>query len=204
LPYFAYAGIPYQVLDESAGALALMIAWSRTPMARSGCSSLAILASTALSLVRLVRAPAAARRGSRHSFDRDMLTARLSGSCEEDFAMPIHSVCRSDELAIGQMKVFAVGGHKLVLYHLTDGFFATQASCTHVFAPLARGKIIADSTVQCPFHRARFDIRTGQVTDWANFPPGIQLLNVVRREKALQTFEVNVTDGNVQVNIPTT
>ncbi len=118
--------------------------------------------------------------------------------------MPLHSVCRSDELAIGQMKAFAAGGHKLVLYHLTDGFFATQASCTHVFAPLARGKIIADSTIQCPFHRARFDIRTGQVTDWANFPPGIQLLNAVRREKALQTFAVSVTDGNVQVDIPAT
>jgi 3-phenylpropionate/trans-cinnamate dioxygenase ferredoxin subunit len=91
--------------------------------------------------------------------------------------MLTHLVCRSDELAIGQMKAFAVGGEKIVLYHLTDGFFATQASCTHVFAPLSRGKLIADSISQCPFHRARFDIRTGQVGDWANFPPGIQLLN---------------------------
>lgn len=116
--------------------------------------------------------------------------------------MPTHSVCRSDELAIGQMKAFSVGGQKIVLYHLSDGFFATQANCTHVFAPLARGKIIADGTVQCPFHRARFDIRTGRVAEWANFPPGIQLLNVVRREKALRTFEVSVRDGDVQVNVP--
>lgn len=132
------------------------------------------------------------------------MTTRLAALPEEDLAMPTHVVCRSDELAIGQMKAFAVGGEKIVLYHLTDGFFATQANCTHVFAPLGRGKLIADSQVQCPFHRARFDIRTGQVTDWANFPPGIQLLNVVRREKALRTFAVNVTDGNVQVNVPAT
>jgi 3-phenylpropionate/trans-cinnamate dioxygenase ferredoxin subunit len=132
------------------------------------------------------------------------MTTRLGTLPEEDFAMPTHVVCRSDELAIGQMKSFAVGGEKIVLYHLTDGFFATQANCTHVFAPLSRGKLIADSLVQCPFHRARFDIRTGQVSDWANFPPGIQLLNVVRREKALRTFEVNITEGNVQVNVPTT
>src|SRR5437870_9723006 len=32
-PSLAYAGIPYQVLGERAGALALMIAWSRLPMA---------------------------------------------------------------------------------------------------------------------------------------------------------------------------
>src|SRR3990172_2131595 len=36
LPSLAYAGIPYQSLGERAGALALMIAWRRLPMARSG------------------------------------------------------------------------------------------------------------------------------------------------------------------------
>lgn len=116
--------------------------------------------------------------------------------------MTLHTVCHSDEVAIGQMKAFSVGNQKIVLYHLTDGFFATQASCTHVFAPLARGKLLDDCKVQCPFHRARFDIRTGEVIDWANFPPGIQVLNVVRGEKALRTFKVNVLDGNVQVDIP--
>jgi len=58
--------------------------------------------------------------------------------------------------------------------------------------------------VQCPFHRARFDIRTGQVVEWANFPPGIQLFNVVRGQKVLRTFEVIVEGDDVQVDIPTT
>jgi 3-phenylpropionate/trans-cinnamate dioxygenase ferredoxin subunit len=116
--------------------------------------------------------------------------------------MPLHYVCRSNELAIGQMKAFTVGDQKIVLYHLTDGFFATQASRTHLFAPLARGKILADRNVQCPFHRARFDIRTGKVVDWANFPPGVQLLNVVRGEKALRTFEVDVTGDDINIDVP--
>jgi 3-phenylpropionate/trans-cinnamate dioxygenase ferredoxin subunit len=102
------------------------------------------------------------------------------------------------------MKAFTVGAQKIVLYHLSDGFFATQANCTHLFAPLARGKIIDDCRVQCPFHRARFDIRTGKVIDWANFPPGVQLLNAVRGEKALRTFKVSIKVGDVQVDIPTT
>ena len=116
--------------------------------------------------------------------------------------MPLHSVCRADQLQVGHMQPFTVGGQKIVLYHLSDGFFATQGSCTHIFAPLARGKIIDDCKVQCPFHRARFDIRTGEVIDWANFPPGVQLLNVVRGEKALRTFKVQLKDGEVQVDIP--
>src|SRR5437016_12561371 len=36
LPSLAYAGIPYHSVGERAGALALMTAWSRLPMARSG------------------------------------------------------------------------------------------------------------------------------------------------------------------------
>src|SRR5208282_4135108 len=49
LPPLAYAGMPYHSLGKRAGALALMIAWSRSPMARSGPGIAAIFASTALS-----------------------------------------------------------------------------------------------------------------------------------------------------------
>src|SRR2546423_13237988 len=49
LPSLAYAGIPYQVVGERAGALALMTAWSRLPMARSGSDISAIFASKSLS-----------------------------------------------------------------------------------------------------------------------------------------------------------
>src|SRR5438105_5616779 len=49
LSSLAYAGIPYHSLGERAGALALMIAWSRLAMARSGSRISAIFASTALS-----------------------------------------------------------------------------------------------------------------------------------------------------------
>jgi 3-phenylpropionate/trans-cinnamate dioxygenase ferredoxin subunit len=115
--------------------------------------------------------------------------------------MTLHTVCRTSDVKRGQMKAFQVGDEKIILYNLADGFFATQAHCSHVFAPLARGKIIEGRMVQCPFHRARFDIRTGEVIEWANFPPGIQLLNVVRGEKALKTYKVSVKDGEVRIHL---
>jgi 3-phenylpropionate/trans-cinnamate dioxygenase ferredoxin component len=116
--------------------------------------------------------------------------------------MTTHTVCRAEEIAIGAMKACAAGGTRIVVYHLADGFYATQANCTHVFAPLAKGKILDGCKVQCPFHRARFDIRTGAVIDWANFPPGIQVLNVVRGEKALKTYKVTVERGELRVEVP--
>jgi 3-phenylpropionate/trans-cinnamate dioxygenase ferredoxin component len=61
------------------------------------------------------------------------------------------------------------------------------------------GGMRAVCQVQCPLHRARFDLATGQVIEWANFPPGIQLLDVVQGEKPLRSFPVRVKDGQVMV-----
>jgi len=115
--------------------------------------------------------------------------------------MPTHTVCSAKELPVGSMKAFVAGSTKVVVYRLDDGYYATQASCTHVFAPLAKGKIVDGCEVRCPFHRARFNIRTGQVVEWANFPPGVQLLNVLRAEKALKTYKVSVINGDVRVTV---
>ncbi len=112
-----------------------------------------------------------------------------------------HSVCKENELAVGERKALKIGKEEIIVYRLSDGFFATQAKCTHLFKGMAKGKIIDDKMIQCPMHRARFDIRTGQVVDWANFPPGVQLLNVVRAEKALKTYPVSVDSGVVSIEV---
>ncbi|MDH4260037.1 MAG: Rieske 2Fe-2S domain-containing protein [Gammaproteobacteria bacterium] len=113
--------------------------------------------------------------------------------------MARHVVCSADDLPVGSMKAFKAGETRVVVYHLKNGFYATQGQCTHTFGPLARGEIVKGCQVQCPLHHARFDIATGAVMRWANFPPGIQLLNAVRGEKALRTFKVEVRNGNVEV-----
>ena len=110
-----------------------------------------------------------------------------------------HLICGESELALNAMKAVKLDNENVLVYHLEDGFFATQSNCTHIFAPLKKGKIVDGCKIECPFHKARFDIRTGEVVDWANFPPGIQLLNVVRKEKALKTYEVAVEDGDIYV-----
>lgn len=115
--------------------------------------------------------------------------------------MAWHAVCSADELALGTLKAADVAGEKVVIAHLDDGFYAVQGRCTHVFAPLARGKLVEGCQVQCPFHRARFDLRTGEVVRWANFPPGVQVLNVVRGEKALRTYAARVAKGTLEIEL---
>src|SRR5207247_4459324 len=86
LPSLAYAGIPYQVLGESAGALLLMIAWSRLAMARSGSGISAIFASTSPSpSAWSARWP---RRASAFSsWARSFIAARSSSVNPLDFVL---------------------------------------------------------------------------------------------------------------------
>ncbi|MBX3703957.1 MAG: Rieske 2Fe-2S domain-containing protein [Steroidobacteraceae bacterium] len=113
--------------------------------------------------------------------------------------MAQHAVGLAADLPVGSMKAFRAGQERVVVYHLKGGFYATQAQCTHTFGPLARGEIVDGCQVRCPLHRARFDIATGQVVEWANFPPGIQLLDALRGERALRTYPVKVKDGKIMV-----
>lgn len=115
--------------------------------------------------------------------------------------MALHTLFPETELAIDDKRVVKIDGKKILVFRLEDGFYAIQNACTHMFAPLSKGKVVEKCRIQCPFHRAEFDIRTGQVEKWANFPPGIQMLNAIRSEKALETYQVTVAGGQVQVEI---
>src|SRR6266511_3060901 len=94
LPSLAYAGIPYQVFGERAGALALMMAWRRLPMARSGSGISAIFPSTALSPSALsARGP---RRAAAFSSWARSLIATRSSSVNPLNVLPIAVVLLAD------------------------------------------------------------------------------------------------------------
>jgi 3-phenylpropionate/trans-cinnamate dioxygenase ferredoxin subunit len=116
--------------------------------------------------------------------------------------MALHTVCSTADLAVGEKRLVQAAGESILVYRLEDGWFATQAKCPHILAPLAKGKIVDGHLVQCPFHRARFDIRTGKCTQWANWPPGlVNVLNAFRGEKDLRSFPVRLNGDQVQVEI---
>lgn len=115
--------------------------------------------------------------------------------------MAIIEVCSEKAIPLGKKKSFQVKDQAILIYHLKDGFYATQNHCTHAFWPLKGGKVLDGDQVQCPFHRAAFNIKTGKVVKWANWPPGIQVLNVVRGKKALKTYQVTHKAGKLFVKI---
>ena len=75
----------------------------------------------------------------------------------------------------------------VAVFRLEDGFFAIDDTCTHALSSLADG-YIEDGTVECEFHFAKFDIRTGK----ALTPPAVT---------PLVSYPVAVLDGIIYVDL---
>ena len=85
------------------------------------------------------------------------------------------------------MKAFSIdGAGKIAVYHVEEGWFATDDVCSHAVASLTEGWL-EECTVICPAHSGEFDIRSGEALC---FPA----------TKPIRTYKVWVEDGKLVVN----
>jgi nitrite reductase/ring-hydroxylating ferredoxin subunit len=55
--------------------------------------------------------------------------------------------------------------HGKLAVGISDGEpFAVSDRCRHLFASLGEGRVADDGCLECPRHRARYDVRTGAMT----------------------------------------
>jgi len=91
-----------------------------------------------------------------------------------------------DDFPVGTVRrVNRPGAAPLAVYHIAEGFFATEDTCTHGIGSLSEGTLDGD-VIECPFHGGAFNVRTGR----AESPPCVV---------ELQTFEVVVRGDVVYV-----
>jgi len=100
--------------------------------------------------------------------------------------MAFVKVCSVNDLKPGEAFRFAAS-RPVALFRVDDQFYATDDTCTHAEASLSDGYIDGD-IVECPFHSARFCIRTGQALSLPASEP-------------LKTYAVKVEHGSVLVDI---
>src|SRR5439155_17586090 len=67
----------------------------------------------------------------------------------------------TEKMADGEMLLGHAFGEAVLVARHGDELFGIAATCTHYGGPLAKG-LMVDCTVRCPWHHARFDLRTGE------------------------------------------
>ncbi len=89
------------------------------------------------------------------------------------------------DAAEGEVSAFRLNGENLAVYRVDGAFYITDNICTHEWAELSDG-LLEGCVIECPFHHARFDIRTGAVVAGP-------------AEQALKCYAVRERDGFIEI-----
>lgn len=94
----------------------------------------------------------------------------------------------SDCAEEGCLHAASAEGHKVVLVRTDGDLYALEDRCSHQDFPLSEGEVEEDGVIECIFHGARFDIRSGKALSL----PAI---------KPVKTYPVEVRDDGVYVQV---
>ena len=72
-----------------------------------------------------------------------------------------HDACATDDIDDEDLITMDVAGSQVALYNTPEGFFATQAMCTHEEESLDGG-LVMEGVIECPRHQGRFCVRSGK------------------------------------------
>lgn len=92
-----------------------------------------------------------------------------------------------DELKNNSIQCIEIGEKQFALFYLLDEFYLLDNLCPHKAAALCDGDIYGNE-VECPWHRARFDIKTGR---------GLSPLAGI----GVKSWPVSITDGQLMADL---
>ena len=91
------------------------------------------------------------------------------------------------DLTPGSAKVFQVGDREVAVCNVDGQLYAIDDICSHDFGSLDQGEL-EGYEIECPRHGARFDVRTGEVTEEPAVLP-------------IDTFKVRVEGTDIEVDV---
>lgn len=96
-------------------------------------------------------------------------------------------VINLDKLPSGEQFPATVKDRPIVLCNVDGDLYAVDDFCTHAGMPLSGGCLDGDAIV-CPFHGARFCLKSGKALTPPAFAP-------------VKTYGVRVNEGMIQINL---
>ena len=109
-------------------------------------------------------------------------------------------IATTNELMDGNMKMFTVNEHELMIAQVGNKYYCTDNRCPHMGGNLSQGTL--DGTViTCPRHHSQFDITSGHVIRWTDWT-GIKksLGKLLKSPRNLKTYDVKVEDEKILVD----
>ena len=99
--------------------------------------------------------------------------------------MGFNKVGNRDDVLPGTVKVYEVGDREIAVCNAAGVLYAIDNVCTHDDGSLDQGELLGFE-VECPRHGARFDVRSGEVSEGPAVLP-------------VDTFPVRVKGDDVEV-----
>lgn len=96
-------------------------------------------------------------------------------------------VCKTSDLAPGEMKRVEHDDQGLAVYNVDGTFYVTSDRCTHGLSNLSEG-VLMGNEIECAMHFGTFDVTTGEPT---GSPCSI----------ALRTYKVEMRGDEVLVEV---
>lgn len=104
------------------------------------------------------------------------------------------------DLGESQVTVVEETPHGTLAVGISDGKpFAVSNKCRHLFASLGKGKVDTDGCLECPAHRALYDVKTGKMVRGPQgaFKPISGAVKSSLGARKLKTFPVELRDGAI-------
>ena len=96
-------------------------------------------------------------------------------------------VITTDQVPPGEGRLVEAQGREIALFNLGGTFYAINNTCAHAGGPLGEGAVEGEE-VECPWHGARFNVKTGAVLA----PPA---------GEGVASLKVRINGSNVEVEI---
>ena len=94
-------------------------------------------------------------------------------------------VAETKDIPPGEMKAVELASEQVCIINVDNNYYAIGNMCTHQDGPLNEG-MLDGHELECPWHQAKFDIRTGNVLS----PPA---------EKPEPSYDVKVEGTNILI-----
>ncbi len=96
-------------------------------------------------------------------------------------------VAKKSEIVDKSSKCIEVEGKRIALFNINGEIYAIDNTCTHSGGPLSEG-FIEGEEVECPWHGARFNIKSGEVL-------------AAPASEGVAKYNVRITSDDVEVEV---